>query len=44
LRSGGSAATLRDLLTLANQNDGHGKTSHLSADQIMDLCEFPLSL
>ena len=40
----GSAATLRDLLTLANQNDRHGKTSHLSADQIMDLCEYLLSL
>ena len=40
----GSAATLRDLLTLANQNDRHGKTSHLTADQIMDLCEYLLSL
>jgi cytochrome c peroxidase len=40
----GSAATLRDLLTLANQNDRHGKTSLLTADQIMDLCEYLLSL
>jgi hypothetical protein len=40
----GSSATLRDLLTLANPNDRHGKTSHLSANQIMDLCEYLLSL
>jgi cytochrome c peroxidase len=40
----GSVVTLRDLLTLANPNDRHGKTSHLSADQIMDLCEYLLSL
>jgi YVTN family beta-propeller protein len=40
----GSVATLRDLLTLANQNDRHGKTSHLTADQIRDLCEYLLSL
>jgi cytochrome c peroxidase len=40
----GSVATLRDLLTLANQHDRHGKTSHLTADQIMDLCEYLLSL
>jgi YVTN family beta-propeller protein len=40
----GSTATLRDLLTLANQNDRHGKTSHLSADQVRDLCEFLISL
>jgi YVTN family beta-propeller protein len=40
----GSVATLRDLLTLANHNDRHGKTSHLSADQIHDLCEYLLSL
>jgi YVTN family beta-propeller protein len=40
----GSAATLRDLLTLANQSDRHGKTSHLTADQIQDLCEYLLSL
>ena len=40
----GSVATLRDLLTLANPNGRHGKTSHLSADQIRDLCEYLLSL
>jgi YVTN family beta-propeller protein len=40
----GSAATLRDLLTLANQGDRHGKTSRLSAEQIQDLCEYLLSL
>jgi YVTN family beta-propeller protein len=40
----GSAATLRDLLTLANQDDRHGRTSHLTADQIRDLCEYLLSL
>jgi cytochrome c peroxidase len=40
----GSVATLRDLLTLANQNDRHGKTSHLTADQVTDLCEYLLSL
>ncbi len=40
----GSAATLRDVLTTANRNDRHGKTSHLSADQINDLCEYLLSL
>jgi hypothetical protein len=34
-------ATLRDL---ASQNDRHGKTSHLTADQIMDLWEYLLSL
>ena len=40
----GSVATLRDLLTLANHEDRHGNTSHLSADQIHDLCEYLLSL
>jgi YVTN family beta-propeller protein len=40
----GSVAVLRDVLTFANQNDQHGKTSHLSADQISDLCEYLLSL
>ena len=40
----GSVATLRDLLTLANHDDRHGNTSHLSTDQIHDLCEYLLSL
>ncbi len=40
----GSAATMRDVLTTANKNDHHGKTSHLTADQINDLIEYLLSL
>jgi cytochrome c peroxidase len=40
----GSVATLRDLLVFGNRNDQHGKTSHLSAQQISDLCEYLLSL
>jgi len=40
----GSAATLRDMLTTANPHDQHGKTSHLTADQINDLIEYLLSL
>ncbi len=40
----GSAATLRDVLTTANPNDQHGKTSHLTADEINDLVEYLLSL
>lgn len=40
----GSAATLRDVLTNANKNHQHGKTSHLTADQINDLIEYLLSL
>ncbi|MBI5687024.1 MAG: beta-propeller fold lactonase family protein [Verrucomicrobia bacterium] len=40
----GSAATLRDLLVFANPNDRHGRTSHLTADEILDLCEYLLSL
>ena len=40
----GSAATMRDVLTTANKNDLHGKTSHLSADQMNDLIEYLLSL
>ncbi len=40
----GSAATLRDVLTTANQDDQHGKTSHLTADQLVDLAEYLLSL
>jgi hypothetical protein len=37
-------AVLRDVLAFAKPNDRHGKTSHLSADQIIDLCEYLLSL
>ena len=40
----GSAATMRDVLTTANRHDQHGKTSHLTADQINDLIEYLLSL
>lgn len=40
----GSAAQLRDVLTFANPNDRHGCTSQLTADQILDLCEYLLSL
>lgn len=40
----GSAATLRDVLITANKNDQHGKTSHLTADQLSDLIEYLLSL
>ncbi|HWQ92572.1 MAG TPA: c-type cytochrome, partial [Clostridia bacterium] len=40
----GSAATVRDVLTHKNKDDLHGKTSHLNADQILDLCAYLLSL
>jgi len=40
----GSAVTVRDVLTTHNQNDQHGKTSHLSKEQIDDLAEYLLSL
>src|SRR5205085_9093953 len=40
----GKAKTLRDVLTTSNQNDKHGKTSHLSAAEIDDLVEFLKSL
>jgi len=40
----GSAATMRDVLTTANPNELHGKTSRLSADQLNDLIEYLLSL
>jgi YVTN family beta-propeller protein len=40
----GSAATMRDVLTTANPQDKHGKTSHLTPQQIDDLAAFLLSL
>ena len=40
----GSAVTIRDVLTTDNKHDQHGKTSHLTADQINDLIEYLLSL
>lgn len=36
----GKAATIEDVLTTHNKDDKHGKTSHLSADQINDLVEY----
>ncbi|MBI4877752.1 MAG: cell surface protein, partial [Acidobacteria bacterium] len=36
----GSAASLREVLTIFNQSDRHGKTSHLTASEIDDLAEF----
>lgn len=40
----GMAATLEEVLTTQNTDDQHGKTSHLSAEQIADLVEFLKSL
>lgn len=40
----GSAATLEDLLVDRNRDDRHGKTSHLSPEEIGDLIQFLLSL
>ncbi len=40
----GSAATMRDVLTTANLQDKHGKTSHLTPQQIDDLAAYLLSL
>lgn len=40
----GSAATLRDVLTKCNKNDKHGRTSHLTKEQLDDLIEFLGSL
>jgi mono/diheme cytochrome c family protein len=40
----GSAATLRDVVTVRNPKDEHGKTAHLSPAQIDDLVEYLLSL
>jgi len=36
----GKAATLEEVLTTCNPNDEHGKTSHLSKQDIADLVEF----
>jgi YVTN family beta-propeller protein len=36
----GKAKTLEDVLVEYNRNDRHGKTSHLSREQIADLVEF----
>ena len=40
----GSAATMREVLTTRNQNDQHGKTSHLTEREIQDLAAFVGSL
>ncbi|MCX6626005.1 MAG: hypothetical protein NTW28_00045, partial [Candidatus Solibacter sp.] len=40
----GSVATMRDVLTTANLQDKHGKTSHLTPQQIDDLAAYLLSL
>jgi cytochrome c peroxidase len=36
----GKAATLEEVLKKYNPDDKHGKTSHLSSDQVNDLVEF----
>jgi YVTN family beta-propeller protein len=36
----GKAKTLRDVLTICNKNDKHGKTSHLKANELDDLIAF----
>lgn len=40
----GSAVTIRDVLTTHNKGDKHGKTSHLSPQEIDDLAAYVLSL
>src|SRR5207244_10336676 len=40
----GSAKTLLDVVTTQNKNDKHGKTSHLTKNEIGDLVEFLKSL
>jgi YVTN family beta-propeller protein len=40
----GSVATIQEVLTTKNAQDRHGKTSHLSKEQIADLAEYILSL
>ena len=40
----GSAVTLQEVLTTKNPNDKHGRTSHLSPDDIDALVEYLLSL
>jgi mono/diheme cytochrome c family protein len=40
----GSAATLRDVVKTRNPRDQHGKTSHLTDQEIEDLVEYLLSL
>ena len=40
----GSAVTLKEVLTTKNPDDKHGKTSHLSEEEIDALVEYLLSL
>jgi cytochrome c peroxidase len=40
----GSAATIRDVVSTLNRHDQHGRTSHLTKDQIDDLAAYVLSL
>ena len=40
----GGAATIQEVLTTKNAKDTHGKTSHLTKQQIDDLAEYILSL
>jgi cytochrome c peroxidase len=40
----GRAMTMREVLTKYNRGDRHGRTSHLSAQQLDDLAEYVLSL
>ncbi|MBS0266461.1 MAG: c-type cytochrome [Planctomycetes bacterium] len=40
----GKARTLEEVLTTYNKGDRHGKTSHLSAEQVADLVEFMKAL
>ncbi|WCJ60274.1 c-type cytochrome [Fontisphaera persica] len=40
----GSARTIQEVLTIKNRQDRHGKTSHLTPQQIEDLAAFVLSL
>jgi cytochrome c peroxidase len=40
----GSAVTLREVVTTKNPQDKHGKTSHLSEDEIDALVQYLLSL
>ncbi|MCC6859924.1 MAG: hypothetical protein IT158_15255, partial [Bryobacterales bacterium] len=40
----GSAASMHEVLTTKNAGDRHGKTSHLTPEQINDLKEYVLSL
>ncbi len=40
----GSAVTMKEVVTTANRDDRHGRTSHLRPDQIDDLVAYLLSL